>query len=102
MRIESPSTQIPLPFATAAIGLCLSYLFPIRIGAFEGTTIGFAVGVLLLYLAGRFESKGTEPDASDRFKCPKCGAELHVLVGSRQPSYKDMSHLTESDQTKNP
>ncbi len=58
------SETIPLPFATAAVGLCLSYLFPAQLNAIFATLLSFGIGVLILYFAGR--SDYLEKDSAER------------------------------------
>jgi hypothetical protein len=53
MRYRSSTTAIPLPFATAGVGLCLSYVFSSRLNAPIATVSGFLLGVIALYLSGR-------------------------------------------------
>lgn len=100
MRTDSLSGRIPLPFATSAIGLILSYVLPAKIGAIEGTTIGFAFGILSLYLAGRFELKRTEQESSHRVKCPNCDIDLYVAVRKDLQSSAEVSHLSRPDYSK--
>jgi hypothetical protein len=98
--MDSESSLIPLPFATAAIGFCLSYFFPALVDAPEATVIGFAVGALLLYLAGRFEPRKTEPKPSTSLLCPNCGIELYASVGKPLPGKVEGSENTRSDYSK--
>jgi hypothetical protein len=53
MAYRSSTTAIPLPFATAGIGLCLSYVFKSHLNAPIATVSGFLFGILALYLSGR-------------------------------------------------
>lgn len=78
MQRATSATQIPLPFAVAAIGLILSYIFPGRIGVLAGTGIGFGVGVLLLYIADR--SSTSRQRSRGRLVCPNCKTELEVIA----------------------
>jgi len=52
MRYQSRATAIPLPFATAGVGLCLSYVFRTHVNAPAATAIGFLFGVIALYFSG--------------------------------------------------
>jgi hypothetical protein len=67
------SAKIPLPFATAALGLCLSFLFPKIFGPISATLIGFALGVLLLYLYELQNNPTSDPEGRTYAKCPNCG-----------------------------
>src|ERR1700684_1908962 len=75
MDAPSRSEQIPLPFATAAIGLCLSYLFRGHVGSITATLAGFAVGIVALYFLGHSsrEKSVTFLTLEEPTKCPTCG-----------------------------
>jgi hypothetical protein len=75
MRSRIRATQIPLPFATAGVGLCLSYIFSRHINAPAATLIGFLCGVLALYLSGRM----ADNDGDGSNPCPKCGASVQAM-----------------------
>ena len=76
MSLESRNTKVPLPFATAAIALSLSYLFPAQIGSVTGTLVGFFIGIVLLYFAAQRTS-----ETVDHFVCPACGSSVHLRDG---------------------
>ncbi len=61
MRDDIHAAQIPLPFAMASIGLCLSYLFPASVHPVLATTLGFAIGVAGIYFTGSLSSKENVP-----------------------------------------
>jgi hypothetical protein len=89
MAIRSPSEQIPLPFATAAIGLCLSYFFGAQIAPLSATLVGFAIGVFVLYLTGRLDRMPyAAARGSERATCPACGSPL-VIVLDESPRTRD-------------
>jgi hypothetical protein len=73
MNTASNTEKIPLPFATAAVGLCLSYLFPDIFGPVSATLVGFAIGILLLYLVELQKTKTDVPESKSYTKCPNCG-----------------------------
>ena len=95
---------IPLPFATAGIGLFLSYVFP-RLGGGKASLLGFAVGLVILYFLGRSEvltdaSRGNSYPVSARtlpvtdspsetsqttLRCSNCGTALQLTVEGRPP-----------------
>jgi hypothetical protein len=87
MVSRSPSEQIPLPFATAALGLCLSYLVHGHIGPISATLSGFAIGILALYLEGRASPR--EPFilvvSDEKIKCPTCGAGASTVRKTGSP-----------------
>jgi hypothetical protein len=78
MSTASKNNRIPLPFATAGIALCISYLFPMALGPIAATLIGFLIGLAVLFLAAL-----PEGGSANRLVCPECG--VLILFRNGQP-----------------
>lgn len=80
MHQSSPSSRVPLPFVTGAVGLVISFIFRGQIGGATATLVGVGLGFLLLYV-GQFvsERKSVQirPSAA---ACPNCGLPLKVML----------------------
>jgi hypothetical protein len=63
---DRSSHGIPLPYATAAVGLILSYVFPAHVDAIFASVAGFFFGVVLLYCAGWAETRDPASFALER------------------------------------
>jgi hypothetical protein len=79
MAERSSSAQIPVPFATAAIGLVVSAVFYSKINPVAASVLGFIAGLVIIELEKyrRATRVSPEPRSMD-FSCPGCGVDLHI------------------------
>lgn len=94
--------ELPLPFATAGIGMIAAYILPGGLTGGEGFLLGFVGGLVALYFAARSEELlKRNASALDTVHCPNCNTELRVHIHSYQvESVSATAQLIQSEKSK--
>jgi hypothetical protein len=74
----SADQRIPLPLATAGIGLLFAWLAPGGLSGGVGFLIGFAAGVVVLLLTARSRTGTPTRTMARALRCPNCGHALRI------------------------